>query len=63
MHNFFGVIQYQSHQNPLKQCTESAQKSAQFFQFWYSLYQHIFILIDAKVDENQRLKRFASMIN
>jgi|GEM_PF-4420318 len=33
------------------------------FQFWYSLYQHIIILIDAKVDENQKFERFASKIN
>jgi len=46
-----------------KQCAESAQKGAQFFQFWYSLYQHIFILIYANVDENQKVERFASMIN
>jgi len=45
-----------------KQCTESAQKSAQFFQIWQLLYQHIFIFINAKVDENQKVERFASMI-
>ena len=42
-----------------KQCAESAQKSAQFFQFLQRLYQHIFILINAKVSENQKVERFA----